>query len=63
MALIWKLRLTDGSTATAFAAEEFKRLMARLDPLSSVEDAVDDSDALAIGLDGPLAAPQVADPR
>ena len=26
MALIWKLRLTDGSTATAFAAEEFKRL-------------------------------------
>ncbi len=63
MALIWKLRLTDGSTATAFAAEEFKRLMARLDPLSSVEDAVDDPDALAIGLDGPLDAPQVADPR
>lgn len=39
MAQIWKLRLTDDSTATAFAAEEFKRLMSRLDPFASVEDA------------------------
>ena len=59
----WSLTLTDPSATTRFAAEEFSRLLSRMDPDTPVRILTEPADgALRIGLDAAADLPAVADP-
>ena len=63
---LWKLRIADPSPASRFAAEEFARLVARIDPGADAELSVGAFDPklpgiLWIGLDPALPAPPAVD--
>ena len=63
---VWNICVVNSTEVTAFAAEEFVRLMRKMDPaaVTSVSFGVYNSDvkALWIGMDSALPAPEVADP-
>ena len=68
MPRVWDIRVADGSETSRFAAEEFARLIARLDPSCSVEVAasgfVPGTRALLIGVAAGLGdVPPVSDPE
>ena len=65
--IVWKIRVTDPSPESGFAAAEFARLIARMDPPAGAEVAAGryapEIRALWIGLDAALpGTPSVADP-